>query len=165
MDFKDIINTIEDSQEFKTFIEEHPHYYIAHVFTITDSGSEGAWQIGYYSKDTDKIVVFEQNNGLIRAHPPEEALKKEEYINELKFHDFKISKDDASIICEEVLRESYPKELPSKNIYLLQNLPEYGNIWNVTLVTLTFSIINVKIDANSGKVLKHSKENLMKWNS
>jgi hypothetical protein len=160
----DVINSIEDSDEFKDFIRKNPHYYLVHVFRIIDNDVSSNWQIGYYSKDTDKIVVFEYNNDLVMMHHPEDALKKEEYISKLEFRDFKISEDDASRICEDILNEKYPKELSNKKIFLLQNLPEYGNVWNVTIVTLAFSIINVKIEADSGMVLKHSKENLMEWN-
>jgi hypothetical protein len=48
-------------------------------------------------------------------------------------------------------------------IILLQNLPEHGQIWNITIVTTTFSVINIKIDSKNGTVIKHSKESLIGW--
>ncbi len=167
MDFKNIVGTIEESKEFKDFLREHPHYYLVHVFTTVDSESveNNLWQIGYYSKDTDRIVVFEGNEGLIFIHPPAEALKKEAYIQKLDLQELQVSRDEAIKTCNATIKDNYPKELFSKAICLLQNLPEFGQIWNITIVTLALGVINVKIDAISGEVLKHTKENLMNWKS
>ena len=130
-----------------------------------DSLNDNVWQIGYYSKETDKLVVFENNNDLILIHPAEDALKKEEYIQMLELDKLKISKSDAVSICDGVLKENYKYESLNKAIFLLQNLPEYGNVWNITIITETFSVINIKIDAITGKVVKHEKQNLMNWRS
>jgi len=167
MDFKNVVGIIENSKEYKEFILKEPHYYLVHVFTTVDSESveNGLWQIGYYSKDTDKIVVFENQNDIIFIHPPTEALKKEEYIQKLEFEKLNISREEAVKICNNTIKEHYPKEIFSKAICLLQNLPEFGNVWNITIVTLALGVINVKIDASNGKVVKHTKENLMNWRS
>ncbi|MGV8141545.1 MAG: hypothetical protein ACP5NW_03845, partial [Candidatus Woesearchaeota archaeon] len=152
MNFIDVIDCIESSDEFKIFIDKNPHYYLVHVFRIIDNDNLGNWQIGYYSKDTDKIVVFEYNNDLVMMHAPEDALKKEEYINRLDLGALKIREDDVLRICEDTLKDEYPKEIANKRIILLQNLPEFGQVWNITIVTLAFSIINVKVGADSGNV-------------
>jgi len=167
MDFNLAIDTIENSSDYKNFIKTEPEYYLVHVFTTVDSDNfdDDTWQIGYYSKETDKIVVFENTNDAITVHPPAEALKKEEYIQKLHLDELKISKKEATDICTATLLEYYPRELFSKAICLLQNLPEFGNVWNITVVTLAMSVINIKIDAITGKVIKHDKQNLMNWNS
>jgi hypothetical protein len=167
MDFKHIINIIENSKEYKDFIKKDSNYYLVHVFSTVDSESvdNGLWQIGYYSKDTDKIVVFEDNNDAVFEHPPAEALKKDEYIRKLELEKLKISRDEAVKICNNTIKENYPRELFSKAICLLQNLPEFGNVWNITIVTLALGVINVKVDAINGLVVKHTKENLMNWKS
>jgi len=168
MDFKHILRKIEVSREYKDFVNDNSDYYLVHVFTLTDSEHDNIWQIGYYSKETDKIIVFEHNidnPSEIIVHPPAEALKKEEYIQPLSVEAVSVSKEDASVICKELLKEYYSREILSKSIFLLQNLPEFGQVWNVTMVTHAFSVINAKIDASNGKILKHHKENLMNWNS
>ena len=163
MDFKQTIGLIEESKDFREFISKNPHYYLVHVFTTKETDDYGVWQIGYYSKDTDKIVVFEEHDELINVHPPADALKKEEYIQPLDITKVNISRDNAVEIYEELLKDNYSKELLSKSIILLQNLPEYGQVWNITLVTLALNVINIKIDANTSQVLKHEKQNLMNW--
>jgi hypothetical protein len=170
IDFKQVIGIIENSKEFKDFIKKEPHYYLVHVFTTVDSENnsnsvDDLWQTGYYSKDTDMIVVFEDHDDMIFIHPPAEALKRDEYIQKLDLEQLKVSREDADDICKKILKEYYPAELSSKAICLLQNLPEFGQVWNITIVTLALNVINIKIDAIDGKVLKHSKENLMNWKS
>jgi len=165
MDFKHTLGKVESSIEYKDFIKENPTYYLVHVFTVIDSEHDDVWQIGYYSKETDRIIVFEYNLDAIIVHPPAEALKKDEYIQPLHVEKLTVAKEDASIACKELLKEHYPRELLAKAIFLLQNLPEFGQVWNVTMVTHTFSVINAKIDALTGKVVKHHKENLMNWNN
>jgi hypothetical protein len=165
MDFKHTIGLIEESKEFKDFFKNNKHYYLVHIFSTKDNEDYGIWQIGYYSKETDKIVVFELQDELVFIHPPAEALKKEEYILPLNIDDVNISRDDAIQICEDIVKENYSKELVNKSIILLQNLPEHGQVWNITLVTLTLNVINIKINANGGNVIKHEKQNLMNWKS
>ena len=165
MDFKKAVGFIEDSKEFKDFIKKNKGYYLVHVFSPRDFANDNVWQIGYYSRDTDKIVVFENNNDVVLIHPPEDALKKEEYIQALDLEKLEVSRVDASTICDEVLKEYYSHEQLNKAIFLLQNLPEFGEVWNITLVTQTFSVINIKINATTGKVVKHHKENPMNWKS
>jgi hypothetical protein len=163
VDFVDIINSIESSAEFKDFIKKYPHYYLVHVFRIIDNDAPSNWQIGYYSKDTDKIVVFEYNNDMVMMHSPEDALKKEEYIQQLNIENLKLSHDNIIDIINEFYRVNYKYDLLSKAIYLLQNLPEHGQVWNVTIITHNYSVINIKMDAATGDVLKHEKHNLMEW--
>ena len=164
MDFKHIIHKIEDSDKFKEFIKHSPHYYLVHIFSLKDD-NPSVWQIGYYSKETDKIVVFEYANNAISIHEPQEALKEENHIQKLDMAHLEVSMDDAIQISDNILKEYYSKEIIGKQIFLLQNLPEFGQVWNLTIVTLSFNVINIKIDAHSGKVIKHHKENLMNWKS
>ncbi len=35
-------------------------------------------------------------------------------------------------------------------------MPEFGDIWNITYVTEAFNTLNMKIDAENGRVLEHN---------
>ena len=48
-----------------------------------------------------------------------------------------------------------------KTIVILQNLSEFGNIWNITYVTHSFKTLNMKINAENGKILHHDIVSLM----
>jgi hypothetical protein len=164
MDINNIISNVESSDEYKDFIKNNPHHYLAHLFSLMDSEHKNDWQLGYYSKETDKITVFDYlEDGTLSIMPPQEAFKEKNYIEPLDIGKVKVSKDQAIAIVDKIIKENYKAESLSKMIILLQNLPEHGQIWNITIVTTTFSVINIKIDSKNGTVIKHSKESLIGW--
>lgn len=164
MDVNDIVATVEDSQIFKDFIKENPDNHLAHLFNMSDDVNDNDWQLGYYCKKIDKITVFDcLEDGKITIMPPQDAFKENNYIQPLDMSKVKISRLEAHNTVEDVLKENYRAELANKMIMLLQNLPEYGQIWNCTIITAAFSVINVKINAETGELIKHSKESLLGW--
>ena len=60
---------------------------------------------------------------------------------------------------EKAARDNYEGAEASKVISILQNLGE-GEVWNVTVMTAKFQVINVRIDPETGKALSHEKVNL-----
>ena len=165
MDVKETIKKVESSKEYKRFIKENPSYYIVHAFSLVEDQYKIDWQIGYYSKDTDKIIIIEyKNDCTITIKPEEDVFKEKHDIERLDIKKVNINYDEVMMTANKVLREDYKIEEISKTILLLQNIEEFGQIWNITLTTAYFNVINIKIDAATGEVLKHSKESLMGWN-
>ena len=62
---------------------------------------------------------------------------------------------------EEFQKKKYPKELVSKTIAILQNLEQFGTVWNITFVMHSFRTLNMKINPESGEILHHNLESLM----
>jgi len=160
MDINEIIKAVEDSEDFKNI---DPDHYLVHIFRMMGPDKSEDCQIGYYSKKVDKIIVFDYNEGIIKATPPQEAFKEKNYIAALDLSKVKVSMDDALNTAQQVVKENYPAHLLSKAIVLLQKLPEFGQIWNITVITHTFQVINIKVDAKTGKTIKHSMESLLGW--
>ena len=163
MDVKEVVSSVESSKEYTDFIAENSDNYLVHLFTMMDVAHKDDWQLGYYSKKSDKITVFENNQGKITILPAQEAFKEKNYIAPLNIDNVKIAYVQAMDTIEDVLKKNYSAESLVKAIVLLQNLPEYGQIWNITIVTMTFNVINVKINSSTGEVIKHSKETLIGW--
>lgn len=160
MDINKVINDVESSKEFKTL---EPDHYLVHIFRMMDADKSEDCQVGYYNKKSDKIIVFDYLEGSVKMMPPEEAFKEKNYIAALDLSKVKISMDDALNTAQQVVKENYPAHLLSKAIVLLQKLPEFGQIWNITVITHTFQVINIKIDSETGKTIKHSMESLLGW--
>ncbi|MGV8150552.1 MAG: hypothetical protein ACP5NV_02380 [Candidatus Woesearchaeota archaeon] len=160
MNINKIIEFVESSPDFKKLGGD---YKLVHFFRMMDSQNSEDCQIGYYSKKSDKIVVFEYDTGVVKALPPEEAFKEKGDIAPLELKKLMISLDDALNKAQEVVKNNYPAHLLSKAIVLLQKLPEYGQLWNITVITHTFQVINIKINAETGDVIKHSMESLLGW--
>jgi hypothetical protein len=160
----DVIKTVENSEEYQTFIKNDPKNYLVHMFCMRDAHEAKDWQVGYYLKNSDKVTVFDYQEDKISILPAEEALKEKRHIPPLKIEDIKIDVDAAMDTVEDILKKNYSAESIVKAIVLLQNLPEYGQLWNITVITLTFHVINIKINAISGELIKHTKESLLGWN-
>lgn len=155
---KTAIKHVETSNIFKEFKKENPEVFLAHAFTIIHN-LQGDWQLGYYSKTKDKVVVFEIGKQITRS-PEEEVFKKpEDRVKPLNMKNVSITLEDAIEIAEKLVKEKYSAEIVSKIIAILQNLGT--EIFNLTLITQTFNIINVRIDSKTGKILSEARQSIM----
>nr|MCK4930125.1 PepSY domain-containing protein [Nanoarchaeota archaeon] len=159
MILKQTIKKVEESKTFKSFIKKHPDYYLVHCFTMVDEGEKKyIWELGYYSGKTDRMVVFETKPKIIRR-AEEEAFKKQATIKKLDLSKVRISLSKALDICNNLVKDKYPKQNISKKIIILQHLDK--QVYNITLVTRNFNILNIKIDSNTGEVLQENIQNIL----
>ena len=171
MALKEVVKKVENSKSFKSFIKSHPDYFLAHCFAMVDQSpskdkkdkekekdKDIKWELGYYSEKTDKVVVFE-TLPKINMRPEEEAFKKEGTIKKLDIKKIKINIARVLKICTELVDRKYPNRSITKKIIILQNLEK--EIYNITLVTLSFDILNIRIDATSGEVLSDNIQSIM----
>ncbi|MBN2459454.1 hypothetical protein JXB28_04165 [Candidatus Woesearchaeota archaeon] len=164
MDLKQTIKKVESSKAYKQFIKANPEYYLVHCFSMFQHGDkEHKWELGFYSEKTDKLVVFETMPKVV-MRKAEEALKRDGSIKKLDMGKVKVSLTRALEIVSELLAKEYPNRSITKNIIVLQNLER--QMYNITLVTISFDIINIKIDADSGDIISHNLQSIMnlgKW--
>ncbi len=76
MNFKEALEKLKKSKEFKSWIKEHKEAYLAHGFVMIDGKDSTEWQIGYYVKKHDKMVSFFVEDE-IKVSPETEVFKKE----------------------------------------------------------------------------------------
>jgi len=72
----------------------------------------------------------------------------------------KISLNDAVQTAQALQKQKYPGDMVSKKIMVLQtlnNIPTY----NMTLITMTFKMINIRVDAATGNVLEEKMQPIM----
>ena len=163
MDVKEAIATLEKSSEFLDWKKTHEHCYLVHCFLMLDIGTEldeAEWQIGYYDKDIDKVTTFVIGKKITK-NPESEAFKEEhKTINELKKQDIQQRADKILYKLQEFIEEKYPNQPIAKRILLLQNLDEYGPVWNITIVTSSFNTLSVKIDPKTADIIEHHLSSL-----
>lgn len=147
---KDILKELKNSKEFKKFQDKNPSAYLCNICFL-----DNKWQPDYYEPEKDKITSFAKQDDVFVSQESEIFRKEKTKINELKLTEVKIDLDKA----EEIMKSKF-KEEPSQKIIVL--LKEDIPIWNITYLTLKLEIINVKIDAISGKVIDENIESA--WN-
>lgn len=156
---KSLVGKVESSRVFKSFIKEHPHYYLAHCFAMISGDEEGcAWELGYYSEKSDKLVVFE-TKPRIRMRPAEEVFKRSGVVKKLDLGAVRVGVKRALGVCEDVVRSKYAGERITKRIVILQHLDR--QVYNITLVSRSFNIINIRVDARTGVVLEDDIRSIM----
>ena len=108
-------------------------------------------QFGFYNPESDTITSFKLEEE-IKIVEEEKIFRKEKAkIKELKLEEIKINLEQAVKLIEKLIGEKYKGEQKQKAIVILQVLE--NPTWNVTYLTKGFNILNVKIDAISGKIL------------
>ena len=134
--------------------------YLAHAFFMDDGNDE--WQIGYVDPEDQSIIVFVVSADAVTKNPPAEAFKKPDHvIQELKLENVGISAEDALACAKKNLSEKHSTHPLKQAIVLLQVLPEEGQVYNITLVTETFHMYNIKLDSQSGDIVSEKMDHLM----
>ena len=158
MQLKPAIKRLESSSIFKKFKKSHPDFYLVHAFMMVEQGLS-PWQIGYYSKKKDRIVVFDVGDK-IEQSPESEVFKKGGSVKKIDMGKVKVGFDKALEMAEKHVKEKYGGEPVNKRFAILQNLERL--CWNITFVTAAFNLINMKLDAATGKMFHDEKTSILK---
>ena len=159
MEFKDALNKLIDSKEFNKWHDENKDFFLTNVFV-----NEGDLQIGYCRHKDNKIVSFTVGNDNISKFEDDVFKRPETKSLEINIENVNVDIKDVLNIVEEARVKSYPSEDITKKIVILHNSKE-GEIWNITLITKSFNMINFKIDAKEGNVLSNTKRSLLQLGS
>ena len=164
MELKQAFEKVSKNKEYKDSIKENKSIFFSYALITIESNKTTPWQLGFYNKSTDKITTFVIGKDEIAVQKEEEVFKKPGM--EVKPIEIEKAKSKFSEIikkADKFRNEKYSKETVSKTIAILQNLGEYGMVWNITFVTDSFKTLNMKINPENGEVLHHALESLMNF--
>ena len=156
---KKAVKKLQDAQEFKNFKKKNPGAYLVSCIIITDGKKTGDWQVDYYQPKKHKITTFILEDELWLKREDDIFQKEKTGLKELKLNKVKISMDEMLELMEKLRKKKYPGDCPNKIISILQNL-DGKTIWNVTSLTSTLKIWNIKLDAENGRVIEEKIENV-----
>lgn len=164
MNAVEVLKKLEAAKEYLAWKKEHPKCVLAHLFVMFDEVNKDEVQIGFYDADAKRITTFTlsqlPSQNTVAVIPEQEILESEEGIAEFAPSEAKIDFESAIKISNNCKEKNYPKEMLLKLFFILQQR-EGKLIYNVTYFTRTFNTINVRIDALTGEILKHTKDSLM----
>lgn len=157
MDLKLALTKLEESTDFKKWKQKNKNTYFSYAFKIPQEMGSNDWQLGFYHKKKDKITTFVIAGDNIKIRPEEEVFKKEQTkVNEVQLDKVRLTLDNAIAKADNFQQKNFPKDKSIKTIAILQNISGIGNVWNITYVTESFNTLNMKIDAEKGRVLEHN---------
>ena len=152
------IKKLESTKPFREWQRKNRKDYLSHIVAISDDRGVIEISIGYYDAESDRITTFVMGKNII-IKPKAEIFKKEGKVKPLELSRAKLSLEKIVKEAEKAARDNYEGAEASKVISILQNLGE-GEVWNVTVMTAKFQVINIRIDPETGKALSHEKVNL-----
>jgi len=157
-----MVSKVEASDEFKAWRKDNQDAYLAHAFVMLEDLKDVtvleklAWQVGYYLPKDDMIAVFMIDEDVVSRAPDSEIFKKESNaVDKLDLEKIKFDIREALDKTMDVLDEKYKAHMPDKIIVILQSL-DSTQLWNMTVVTRSFHMINIRIDTGSGEVVKET---------
>ncbi|MBI5072407.1 PepSY domain-containing protein [Candidatus Woesearchaeota archaeon] len=154
MDLKQKKQGLEAASFFQEWKQKHSTAYLAHFFIISDTEV----QLGYYEPSADTIWTF--TSGITNIAEDKEIFKEQKTIPELDMSKINISVEQAKQKAQEYQKEKYPSDPISKDIIVLQTLDNKA-AYNMTLITLTFKMLNVRIDAENGNIISEKMQPIM----
>jgi len=164
MEFKQIFKKLKESNEFKQINKKNKDIFFSYALKMIEENKEHPWQFGFYNESTGKIFMFIVNNGNIETNEEEEVFKKPETkVNPIDLEKVKVSFKELLTKTESFRKKKYSNELVNKTIVILQNLDKYGIVWNLTFLTHSFSTLNMKVNAENGKIETHNIDSLLSF--
>tara|TARA_Y100000310_G_C20524156_1_gene735169 strand:- start:14 stop:445 length:432 start_codon:yes stop_codon:yes gene_type:complete len=113
----------------------------------------GEWKVDFYDPKKHKILTFTRIDGKIKSQEDEIFQKEDKDIEELDLEKVKISRLEALDKLEEAA---------DKVITIIQVI-DSKILWNITVITSTFDVYNVKIDAVTGDKISDHKESIFNF--
>ncbi|MFH1248612.1 MAG: hypothetical protein V1660_00480 [archaeon] len=152
MDFKESISKLKKSEEYKKFKSENKNSYLCTAFFIVDfSGKQNTCQLNFQISE-DRVGIFSINDNV--------TLKIEELMAKKKILKLKenITTDVEEVVLE-VKKEIKKNDLRGKvsKIIMILGVEGESTIWNATCFLEAMQILNVHVDAISGKVVNSQK--------
>ena len=146
---------LKKSKEFLKFKKENKNTFLASCFTMMEN-KEGKWQFDFYLPNKNKMTSFNVNDKIEVQEEEGIFQKVKKEIKKLDLKKVKINLDEALKIINKKHKENF-----TKKIIVLQNLERI--VWNITLLDNNMKILNIRIDAVNGKILKDKEESLLEF--
>lgn len=159
MDIKEKQDSLEKASIFKDWKTSHTDVYLVHFLWFGTEGVREEVSIGYYDQKADAITTFQCGKEITKTVDTE-IFKEQKTIPQLAIEKIKISCDRARELVENRRKQNYPHDAPTKEIIILQTINSKP-IYNISIVTNTFKLITIRINAETGDVEEERMRPLM----
>jgi hypothetical protein len=162
MGIREILTKVRQSDSFRNWEKQNPDAYLVHFFFM--EGEKAPWHVGYYDKGRKEMTSFILEGEEVKVQPEKDVFKDEkEAIRPVVVDEVKKDFDEIRKASEDYQKENYPAEYPLRKMYILQNLRDFGHVWNITMFSKSFRTLNMKFDAITGELKSHELANLFKF--
>jgi len=164
MFFHNALKKLDESKVYKDWRKDNSKAILSTGFIVIEKDSANPWMVGFYDEKSDKISSFLVDEKDCTFDRTDEVFKRpEDKVLALDKDKIKIDLEAVLDLVDKYLKEHYRHETVIKTILILQTLPEFGSVWNVTLVTQSFNAINMKISSEDGNLIDHKWSSLISY--
>ena len=152
---------VEHSPDFIAWKEKHRDSFLCSFFRIRDGKNDDLLQVDFYNAHDDTMSSFVIEHGVATLrHDNAEVLKKEgEVIQHLNLDHVTIEEHEALEKVEALCLRTYGQEKIIKFIIILQHKEQPR--WNISVLTHSLHLLNVKLDAQTGNIIEESFTHLL----
>jgi hypothetical protein len=115
--------------------------------------NDGSWNIDYYNKDTKKMTSYTEVNGEIKSKIDEVFRKETNNIESLDITKVKVGRLEALDL----------SGIQGNKIMIILQVIKGKILWNITGVTSTLEVHNVRIDAVTKEKVQEKKESIFSF--
>jgi len=157
MKIQPYIDKLNNSKEYKEFIEKNPKAYFSAGFFVLDlENQKNIHQIDYFIPETKKMMTFVLDSDKVELKPGDASNDKvpnkiSEKIN--------IDLDTLKGIVEDEMKNNTVTKKIQKIIAVLYKL-DGKLIWNLNCITTDMGIIKIHISDDDHSILKFDKVNI-----
>lgn len=152
-EYKQLIN----SEKFKSWKNKSKDAYLCSVFLLKDEEKSSDWQFDYYLLEKNKMTTFIVGKN-IEVSKNQKIFSSSKKIEEISLKDIKFPFDNVV----KLVMPRYKDKRFVKEIIIVQSLNS-RLLWNVSLVTTDFYLINIKVDAINGKIIEETSSSLLQF--
>jgi len=162
MDLHETLAKLTKHHVFKDWHAKNKDYFLAHAFVMLDEPNKGIWQIGFYNPEKERMTTFITSDKDVQHTEEQEVLRTEAAIDPLKPEDVTFSVEEALATAKKCRDENYRGEMVLKEFFIIQHAEGHA-MFNITYFTQSLKTINIKIDAKTGEIIKHSRQSLAEF--
>ncbi len=168
MKISDLLHKLEKSEIFKNFRKDNETkdaFFCAAFIILNFKQSMFEYSLDFRNDKnifTFKVPFADTQNSEITMFKEDllEGRKPLEKVEEEKAKQIRVDIDDLKLFAEKEIKNNKITQQLEEIIAVLQS-QEGKLVWNLTCMASAFTIINMIIDAETGKIIKFDKKNLM----
>ena len=136
--------------------------FLCSVFMMTKvriMEEKKGWQFDFYNKEKKRITSYLVEDEVKLVEQEAEVFESENEIKEINLDELDISFEEAVKVAKDIVQDRH--EGGEDIIVVLQNIDTL--IWNITIVTSSFNMVNIRINAKNGKVISDNATSLLSF--
>ena len=152
---KEAVSAVKSSDIYKGWIKENSGSYLACL--ILTLQSEKGWEVSFYSKSKNRMTTFSVDPVAVIDKDAEVFKKDETEVEELELERVFFTFDQVQEVVDKAIEEMVKNDRVVKEILVLQKIKR--NMWNIICITEKMTLVNIRIDAVTGNILKKEATN------